>query len=103
MLGMELGNLNLKVHQSYGNPIIDYLDTLAMDSTKIVSKADERGGGQYVVNLKNSAQVLQMRILETIIREKFGALGFRIFKLLMEKKKLDDKQVISSFIFFSIF
>ena len=86
-------NVNLEVEGNTTNKLVDYLEALSHDDVPFVSKCDEKGGGQYVVNVPLVVLHLQQRMMESILQEKFGNLGCRIWRILMEKKALDEKQI----------
>ena len=48
---------------------------------------------EYVVNIQHVVKVLQQRAVESIIYNKFGQLGARIVRILLDKKLVEDKQV----------
>ncbi len=84
---------SLPVDGSTGNRLHDYLETLAQDESHFLVKKDEKGGGQYKVDVDALSASVQQRHLESIIQEKWGLVGCRIWRLLSEKGKLDEKQV----------
>ena len=101
LLGLTLNKIStlldpsvqLEVEGPSRGRLRDYLDTLAQDEAHFLSKRDEKGGGQYMVDTTQASQYLKQRILESIIQEKWGRVGCRIWRLLHLKNKLDEKQV----------
>ncbi|XP_071325628.1 DNA-directed RNA polymerase III subunit RPC3 [Trachinotus anak] len=81
---------------SYNIPrtILDqYLTLLVDDPMEFVGKAGESGGGMYVVNLHRALANLARATLESVVQERFGSRSARIFRLLLRKRHLEQKQV----------
>ncbi|XP_034030612.1 DNA-directed RNA polymerase III subunit RPC3 [Thalassophryne amazonica] len=75
-------------------PILDqYLTLLVDDPMEFVGKAGESGGGMYVVNLHRALANLARATLESAVQERFGSRSARIFRLLLRKRHLEQKQV----------
>ncbi|KAM9806404.1 DNA-directed RNA polymerase III subunit RPC3 isoform X1 [Syngnathus typhle] len=70
-----------------------YLTLLVDDPMEFVGKAGESGGGLYVVNLHRVLSNLARATLESVVQERFGSRSARIFRLLLKKKHLEQKQV----------
>nr|XP_041577045.1 DNA-directed RNA polymerase III subunit RPC3 [Taeniopygia guttata]XP_041577046.1 DNA-directed RNA polymerase III subunit RPC3 [Taeniopygia guttata]XP_041577047.1 DNA-directed RNA polymerase III subunit RPC3 [Taeniopygia guttata]XP_041577048.1 DNA-directed RNA polymerase III subunit RPC3 [Taeniopygia guttata]XP_041577049.1 DNA-directed RNA polymerase III subunit RPC3 [Taeniopygia guttata]XP_041577050.1 DNA-directed RNA polymerase III subunit RPC3 [Taeniopygia guttata]XP_041577051.1 DNA-dire len=70
-----------------------YLALLADDPLEFVGKAGDSGGGTYTVNLHKALVSLATATLESIVEERFGSRCARIFRLLLRKKHLEQKQV----------
>ncbi|XP_057690601.1 DNA-directed RNA polymerase III subunit RPC3 isoform X2 [Corythoichthys intestinalis] len=70
-----------------------YLTLLVDDPMEFVSKAGESGGGMYSVNLQRALANLARATLESVVQERFGSRSARIFRLLLKKKHLEQKQV----------
>ncbi|KAK9765015.1 RNA polymerase III subunit C82 [Basidiobolus ranarum] len=71
----------------------ELLDLLCNDHVKFMTKEDERGSGQYRINLEKIAEALKIRLVESVVSEKFGSVSARLMRILMSKQKLDEKQV----------
>ncbi|KAK9685552.1 RNA polymerase III subunit C82, partial [Basidiobolus ranarum] len=71
----------------------EFLDLLCTDQVKFLSKIDERSAGQYKINLTNGANALKTRLVESVIKEKYGSISHRIFRILSNRQKLDEKQI----------
>lgn len=77
-----------------GRPILDqYLTLLVDDPMEFVSKTGDSGGGMYVVNLHRALANLARATLESVVQERFGSRSARIFRLLLRKRHLEQKQV----------
>lgn len=75
-------------------PILDqYLTLLVDDPMEFVGKTGDSGGGMYVVNLHRALANLARATLESVVQERFGSRSARIFRLLLRKKHLEQKQV----------
>uniref|UniRef100_H3DQC2 DNA-directed RNA polymerase III subunit RPC3 n=1 Tax=Tetraodon nigroviridis TaxID=99883 RepID=H3DQC2_TETNG len=75
-------------------PVLDqYLTLLVDDPMEFVGRAGESGGGMYVVNLHKVLANLARATLESIVQERFGSRSARIFRLLLRKRHLEQKQV----------
>ncbi|XP_014842681.1 PREDICTED: DNA-directed RNA polymerase III subunit RPC3 [Poecilia mexicana] len=81
---------------SYNIPrhILDqYLTLLVDDPMEFVGKTGESGGGMFVVNLHRALANLARATIESIVQERFGSRSARIFRLLLRKRHLEQKQV----------
>ncbi|XP_043972736.1 DNA-directed RNA polymerase III subunit RPC3 [Gambusia affinis] len=81
---------------SYNIPrhILDqYLTLLVDDPMEFVGKIGESGGGMFVVNLHRALANLARATVESIVQERFGSRSARIFRLLLRKRHLEQKQV----------
>ncbi|XP_014746822.1 PREDICTED: DNA-directed RNA polymerase III subunit RPC3 isoform X4 [Sturnus vulgaris] len=77
-----------------GKQVLDqYLALLADDPLEFVGKSGDSGGGTYSVNLHKALVSLATATLESIVEERFGSRCARIFRLLLRKKHLEQKQV----------
>ena len=63
--------------------------SLSSNEARFLVKVDQKGGGLYKVNYEKAGQSLKLNIIESIIQEKWGLLGCRIWRILQQKKKLD--------------
>ena len=86
--------------QSTGVPdqlLDEYLDLICEDCSKIFWKKD----GIIIVSERALSQQIQSVIFQSLIKERFGTNGMRIFNLLVFSKNfLDDKLVIPLFLFY---
>ncbi|KAJ3413656.1 DNA-directed RNA polymerase III subunit RPC3 [Chytridiales sp. JEL 0842] len=71
----------------------DYLQLMAAEENPFVRKYEEKGSGQYTVHLKNIVAHLKQELIESYITEKFGIVGCRIWRLLLTKGKLGEKEI----------
>ncbi|XP_031709210.1 DNA-directed RNA polymerase III subunit RPC3 isoform X2 [Anarrhichthys ocellatus] len=85
---------SLPTSYNIARPILDqYLTLLVDDPMEFVGKAGESGGGMYVVNLHTALANLARATLESVVQERFGSRSARIFRLLLRKRHLEQKQV----------
>ncbi|KAM3824646.1 DNA-directed RNA polymerase III subunit RPC3 isoform 1-T1 [Vipera latastei] len=70
-----------------------YLTLLADDPLEFVGKSGDSGGGMYVINLHKGLASLATATLESIVQERFGSRCARIFRLLLRKRHLEQKQI----------
>ncbi len=86
--------INLLILGDSDNKLVDFCQYLSSEHAPFLHKIDQKSSGMYVVRFKKITDALKLNVLETIIQEKCGSVACRIFRLLKEKKKLDDKIVI---------
>ncbi|KAK3585327.1 hypothetical protein CHS0354_040276 [Potamilus streckersoni] len=70
-----------------------YLALLCEDSTEIVSKVGNSGGGMYSVNIYKGLISLCKAHVESVVQERFGSKSLRIFRVLLQRKHLEQKQI----------
>ncbi|KAI8815507.1 hypothetical protein BJ742DRAFT_783835 [Cladochytrium replicatum] len=71
----------------------DYLEALSTDEARFVTKVDEKGGGQWAVNISLLCSRLRSRTIEGLVLERYGGDAARIYRLLQKRGKLDEKQI----------
>jgi len=73
---------------------VQYLALLSdKKSCGFLSKTDESGGGKYRVDLKRCVDMLSQHTVESVVRERLGGKACRIFRILILKKNLEQKQI----------
>ncbi|XP_069508882.1 DNA-directed RNA polymerase III subunit RPC3 isoform X2 [Ambystoma mexicanum] len=70
-----------------------YLSLLADDPLEFVGRSGDSGGGMFVINLHKALTSLASATLESVVQERFGSRCARIFRLLLRKRHLEQKQV----------
>uniref|UniRef100_A0A6I8Q645 DNA-directed RNA polymerase III subunit RPC3 n=2 Tax=Xenopus tropicalis TaxID=8364 RepID=A0A6I8Q645_XENTR len=70
-----------------------YLTLLADDPLEYVGRSGDSGGGMFVINLHKAVASLATATLESLVQERFGSRCARIFRLLLRKRHLEQKQV----------
>ncbi|ELK05989.1 DNA-directed RNA polymerase III subunit RPC3 [Pteropus alecto] len=85
---------SLPVGYNIAKQVLDqYLTLLADDPLEFVGKSGDSGGGMYVINLHKALGSLATATLESVVQERFGSRCARIFRLVLQKKHLEQKQV----------
>ncbi|KAK7797862.1 hypothetical protein U0070_010626 [Myodes glareolus] len=85
---------SLPVGYNISKQVLDqYLTLLADDPLEFIGKSGDSGGGMYVINLHKALASLATATLESVIQERFGSRCARIFRLVLQKKYLEQKQV----------
>ncbi|XP_008064212.1 DNA-directed RNA polymerase III subunit RPC3 isoform X2 [Carlito syrichta] len=85
---------SLPIGYNISKQVLDqYLTLLADDPLEFVGKSGDSGGGMYVINLHKALASLATATLESVIQERFGSRCARIFRLVLQKKHLEQKQV----------
>ncbi|GFY71000.1 DNA-directed RNA polymerase III subunit RPC3 [Trichonephila inaurata madagascariensis] len=69
------------------------LVNLCEGTRSFVSKADDRGNGMYVVNIDKVLKRIVEEIAASVVRDGFGSKCARIFRILLDKKVLEPKQI----------
>ncbi|XP_047399247.1 DNA-directed RNA polymerase III subunit RPC3 isoform X3 [Sciurus carolinensis] len=86
---------SLPVGYNISKQVLDqYLTLLADDPLEFVGKSGDSGGGMYVINLHKALTSLATATLESVVQERFGSRCARIFRLVLQKKHLEQKQEI---------
>lgn len=73
-------------------PVMHYLDSLSQDIDYFV-KEDFRSGGVYSVNFSLAVRRLRTDLIEALIRARFGQPSARIFRVLLDRKMLEEKTI----------
>ncbi|XP_021013374.1 DNA-directed RNA polymerase III subunit RPC3 isoform X2 [Mus caroli] len=85
---------SLPVGYNISKQVLDqYLTLLADDPLEFIGKSGDSGGGMFVINLHKALASLATATLESVIQERFGSRCARIFRLVLQKKHLEQKQV----------
>ncbi|KAG4102583.1 RNA polymerase III subunit RPC82 helix-turn-helix domain-containing protein [Neocallimastix lanati (nom. inval.)] len=96
-LSYKIHDIKLKIDYSKGggnkNPIVDYLETYRLDSVKFLTKDVERGNGDYYLNFKQINNHMKVDLIGNTIKEKYGSNSMRLWKILLDKGKFDEKQI----------
>jgi len=74
--------------------VSQYLSLLSDEKTGgFVSKTDDAGGGMFSVDIKKSIGLICEFACATVVQERFGSKACRVFRLLIQKKLLEQKQI----------
>ncbi|XP_031643246.1 DNA-directed RNA polymerase III subunit RPC3 isoform X3 [Oncorhynchus kisutch] len=82
-----------RFHQHFRDQAIISAVASKLDQMEFVGKSGDSGGGMYVVNLQRALANLARATLESVVQERFGSRSARIFRLLLRKRHLEQKQV----------
>ncbi|KAF9993931.1 DNA-directed RNA polymerase III subunit RPC3 [Entomortierella chlamydospora] len=86
----ELGPSNTKPRA--GECLEKYLQILEEDQMQILKK-DAGRSGQYIISLKAASRILKKSLIQDIVATRFGSPYVRIMNMLLEKGKLEEKQI----------
>lgn len=70
-----------------------YLHLIEEDSSQFLKRVGDSGGGQFSVNMKEAFEQLAWATLENIVTERFGSKAARIFRLVRDKKYIEQEQI----------
>ncbi|KAI8885246.1 hypothetical protein K501DRAFT_180386 [Backusella circina FSU 941] len=70
-----------------------YIILLKTDPSGFIKSKDDRGANQYAVNFEKLRISMKRRLIEGLVRERYGVATCRILRILIEKGKLDELQV----------
>jgi hypothetical protein len=82
-----------KKKPSINEVVQGYVNLLRDDPSGFIVARDELGANQYSVNFSKLRNSMKMKLLEGVITDKFGEATCRIFRILLDKGKLEDSQV----------
>ncbi|XP_056021120.1 DNA-directed RNA polymerase III subunit RPC3-like [Ostrea edulis] len=75
-------------------PLLEtYLSLICDDSTNFLSRVGDSGGGMYSVSMYQVLTQLAKAHIESVVQERFGSKCLRIFRVLLLKKHLEQKQI----------
>lgn len=88
-------DIERELMQAGGNTAMlkQYLTLLIDDKTGYVSKLVDSQGGMYKVNYKEAIFSLTVSTIDNIVQERFGSKCLRLFRLIRQKKYLEQKQI----------
>mmetsp|Transcript_28003 Transcript_28003/g.61450 ORF Transcript_28003/g.61450 Transcript_28003/m.61450 type:complete len:586 (+) Transcript_28003:89-1846(+) len=76
------------------NDVHTIINTIAHDALELISYiGNGPSGEQYVVNMSRIVELIRLKQIEAVIRDRFGVSGLRIFRLLLLKGQLEQKQI----------
>ncbi|XP_033327715.2 RNA polymerase III subunit C isoform X1 [Megalopta genalis] len=70
-----------------------YLRLIEKDTSQFLKKVGHAGGGQYSVNMKEAFHQLAWATLENVVMERFGSKAARIFRLVRDRKYIEQEQI----------
>jgi len=70
------------------------LQELSQDPLEMVSfSGDTAYGATYTVNMERIMDVVKLKEMEAVVRERFGIPALRVFRLLFQRHQLEQKQI----------
>ncbi|KAI8373043.1 uncharacterized protein BYT42DRAFT_594851 [Radiomyces spectabilis] len=85
--------LNPGKKPSFQEAVKGYITLLKMDQAGFIKSKDERGANHFSINFAKLRETTKRKLLEALIRERYGVATCRIVRILIEKGKLDESQV----------
>ncbi|XP_017892612.2 DNA-directed RNA polymerase III subunit RPC3 [Ceratina calcarata] len=70
-----------------------YLRLIEEDTSQFLKRVGDSGGGQYSVNMKEAFTQLAWTTLDNIVMERFGSKAARIFRLVRDRKYIEQEQI----------
>lgn len=70
-----------------------YLNILEQDSSGLLLKAGEAGGGSFQLNMKQIFTILAWEVVEQVVLEKFDSKAARLFRLVKTRKYIEPDQL----------
>lgn len=86
--GYSNGNGNKKMSLA---DVTRHLDLLANSPLGLLTKAGNRGGGEWYVPFSDLCETLKRVTYEQIIENKFGPLALRLLRIIKDKGKVNDE------------
>jgi DNA-directed RNA polymerase III subunit RPC3 len=70
-----------------------YISIITQDTYRVIEKIGDFGNGAYYIDFKKASYWLSIAHIESYIRERHGSRSLRLFKVIMEKNQLEQKQI----------
>ena len=90
---LSVDNSNLGTINGDKQLVNEYLNLLAEDPRRFVTKVGTRGGGEWRVEFKSLSRILIQLEIEIYVTACFGSVASRIVRILFDKGKLDEKKI----------
>lgn len=84
---------NLPKDLAITKPILEQYLSVMCDDSEFVNRCGDSGGGMYEINIYKSLTALCKSHIESVVQERFGSKSLRIFRILLVKKHLEQKQI----------
>ncbi|CAF0854545.1 unnamed protein product [Brachionus calyciflorus] len=68
-----------------------YLSVISQDS--VLDKIGDYSGGAYIIDFKKALHNICVSHIESVVRERYGSKSLRIFRVIMDKYQLEQKQI----------
>ncbi|XP_076665582.1 RNA polymerase III subunit C [Andrena cerasifolii] len=80
-------------YPSLSQHLDQYLRLIEEDTSQFLKRVGDSGGGQYSVNMKEAFNQLAWTTLENIVMERFGSKAARIFRLVRDRKYIEQERI----------
>ena len=70
-----------------------YINAIVQDSFRVLEKIGDFSGGAFCVDYRKSLHHLCLAHIESYVKEKYDSKSLRIFKVILEKSQLEQKQI----------
>lgn len=80
-------------HPLLAQHLDQYLRLIVEDTSQFLKRVGDAGGGQYSVNMKEAFTQLAWTTLDNIVMERFGSKAARIFRLVRDRKYIEQEQI----------
>lgn len=80
-------------HKMDSSTVDKYLSVILQDSFKVLDKIGDFSGGAYCVDFKRALSCLCLAHIESYVRERYDSRSLRIFRVILDKSKLEQKQI----------
>lgn len=89
----QMIGMSFPVIGSTRNPLVDYLTFLRSDNNMILESVDGRPDGPFCVAYKKVLNKIKIEMIERIVYERCGSVACRLWRMVKDKLKMDEKQV----------
>lgn len=86
---VQNAGLDLPMEGHVTNPLEEYLELMTTSHAPLLFREHDK----YSLRLQAIMENIKSHIVGDIVKERCGAVAYRIWRLLHAKQKLDDKQV----------
>ncbi|KAI8577106.1 hypothetical protein K450DRAFT_253690 [Umbelopsis ramanniana AG] len=73
--------------------VTEYFELLRQSPARFIKRADNKGHNFFVVDFKNIRLYMMRKLFDKLLKSRFGNSTCRIARILIEKGKLEEKQV----------
>ena len=85
--------IDLSVSGKCVDTLGEYLDFMSTHHVPLLRNANELGRNQYTLELEKISHTMTVKLMENLVYQKFGQIACRIFRILGQKQKIDEKMV----------
>ena len=70
-----------------------YVKVLEENRTRFIDKVGDEGGGAFQINFSHLLKQISAATMDNVVLEKFGSKALRIFRVVREKKYVEESQI----------